>query len=112
MSVDVTDEACRYNQHRAVPQRAVLGQHSAPSEQQAFVDKCQAVLLKAQASGQRSSTALYLILAAHAPVLALTEESVAHLTCAECRPHRRPPEEQYPCRTAQQAFWALDALLR
>ena len=54
--------------------------------------------------------ALYLILVAHTAAVPGGPGIAA--TCAECRPERRESAGRYPCPTAQQAFWALDASLR
>jgi hypothetical protein len=75
-----------------------------------FLAACAELLPKAEASGDRLVTALYLILRAHTAVVE-GEGSQRILTCAECRPGRREPQARYPCPTAQQAFWALDAVL-
>jgi hypothetical protein len=69
------------------------------------------LLPRAEASGERLVTALYLILRAHTAVTVTDAEQRRFLTCAECRPEGREPHRQYPCPTAQQAFWALDAVL-
>jgi hypothetical protein len=79
--------------------------------QQAFLSACAELLPKAAASGDRLVTALYLILLAHAAAPA-GDGPDSHLSCVECRPERREAAARYPCPTAQQAFWALDAILR
>ena len=76
-----------------------------------FAYAAAALLPRAEASGDRLITALYLILKAHAGIPDPTAAG-AELTCAECRPAACGEREAYPCRTAQQAFWALDAILR
>ena len=77
----------------------------------AFAAAAASLLPRAEASGERLVTALYLILRLHSPVAA-PGTSTGSLTCAECRPAAHGPRQQYPCRTAEQAFWALDAILR
>lgn len=76
-----------------------------------FREACDLLLPRAQASGNRLMTALYLILLEHRGMPSGSGPD-AHLTCASCRPEVRPPDGTYPCPTAQQAFWALDAVLR
>lgn len=117
MSVDVaTDDraeqpAAPVNAEPA-PLRLVREPHPALAGQQLFADEAARVLRRAEASGQRLATALYLVLRQHAAVLRVDPEQGLHLTCAECRSEGREPQEQYPCPTAQQSFWALDAVLR
>ena len=77
----------------------------------AFVTAVEQVLPKAEASGDRLITALYLILVVHAPIAVDDAERGPHLTCAECRPAARELDQPYPCRTALRAYWALDAVL-
>jgi len=74
-----------------------------------FVRAATALLPRAAASGDRLVTALYLILQTHVGVEVRGSGADSCLTCAECRP---AADGQYPCRTAEQAFWALDAILR
>ncbi|MFL6066019.1 MAG: hypothetical protein ACJ72G_15250 [Friedmanniella sp.] len=76
-----------------------------------FLAAAAGLLPKAQASGDRLVTALYLILVAHTAVSVTDADGRQYLTCAECRPGLREPGCQYPCPTAQQAYWALDAVL-
>lgn len=94
-----------------VPLRLVRDPHPALEAQQAFADDCYRVLRLAGASGHRLHTALFLVLRQHYAIPEVAPDG-AHLTCAECRAAGRPPAEQYPCPTAQQAFWALDSVLR
>lgn len=93
------------------PLRLVRHPHPALEAQQAFADEADRVLRLAQASGQRLATALYLVLRQHHAVPEMGTDGL-HLTCAECRAADRAPADQYPCPTAQHAFWALDAVLR
>lgn len=95
----------------AVPQLHLPAPPTGLRGQLVFQEACDAVLPRAQASGNRMMTALYLILLEHRGVLSGTGPD-APLTCASCRPEVRPPDGTYPCPTAQQAFWALDAVLR
>jgi hypothetical protein len=85
--------------------------HPTLAAQRAFADDCARVLRLAEASGHRLVTALYLVLTRHEAVPSTVDHQL-HLTCAECRPEGREPARQYPCPTAQQAYWALDAILR
>ncbi len=93
------------------PLRLVRDPHPALEAQQAFADRCDRVLRLAGASGDRLHTALFLVLRQHHAVPEVAADGV-HLACAECRAVGRSPAEQYPCLTAQQAFWALDSVLR
>ena len=76
-----------------------------------FLAAAAELLPRAEASGDRLVTALYLILRTHTAVTETDGEDRRFLTCAECRPDGREPGTRYPCPTAQQAFWALDAVL-
>ena len=88
-------------------------QQSVLLAQQAFVADVADVLRRAGTSGERLTTALFLILAEHAatPVTVLGNADDLHLRCRRCRAEGREPAAQYPCATAQQAYWALDAAL-
>lgn len=79
--------------------------------QQAFAADAADVLRRAGTSGQRLTTALFLILAEHAATPVTGNADDLHLRCRRCRPENREPAAQYPCTTAQQAYWALDAAL-
>ncbi|SDT31895.1 hypothetical protein SAMN04488543_3712 [Friedmanniella luteola] len=85
--------------------------HPALDAQQAFATAAALVLRRAGASGQRLTTALHLILAEHAGLPVVDGPEGLHLRCTRCRDEDREPAAQYPCPTAQQAFWALDAVL-
>jgi hypothetical protein len=84
---------------------------SATASALTFLAASAELLPKAEASGDRLVTALYLILRTHTAVAETEANQPGFLTCAECRPGRREPQARYPCPTAQQAFWALDAVL-
>ena len=116
MSVDATTHPVRPGRatpmtYDRAPLRLVRDPHPSLAAQQAFAAECERVLRLAQASGQRLATALYLVLRQHHGVPELGPDGL-HLTCAECRAADRAPADQYPCPTAQYAFWALDAVLR
>ena len=97
---------------RAVAARRPAAAHPALAEQREFAAACREVLRRAGAHGHRLVTALHLVLDQHRPVEATTATGARHLSCAECRPEGRDPAAQYPCPSALQAFWALDAVLR
>lgn len=77
--------------------------------QQAFAAEVERVLRQAGTSGERLTTALYLILSEHAATPIAVGPEGPHLRCRQCRPGDQEPAARYPCPTAQQAFWALDA---
>jgi hypothetical protein len=77
----------------------------------AFLAASAELMPRAEASGDRLVTALYLILRAHTAVAETDGDQRRFLACAECRSEGREPHARYPCPTAQQAFWALDAVL-
>lgn len=85
--------------------------HPALVAQQGFARDREAVLVRSGVSGQRLVTALHLVLNTHQPEVAVTPDGSVHLSCGTCRPDDRSASEQYPCVTAQHAFWALDAVL-
>jgi hypothetical protein len=68
-----------------------------------------AVLRRALASGDRLTTALAIILHGHRPEAVLDGDTVARLYCAECRHDPSPTGQGYPCSTAENAIWALEA---
>jgi hypothetical protein len=84
---------------------------SATASAVTFLAASAELLPKAEASGDRLVTALYLILRTHTAVPETDAGQQDYLTCAECRPDRGEPHARYPCPTARQAFWALDAVL-
>lgn len=85
--------------------------HPALAAQQAFAAHADRVRRRAGVSGERLTTALYLILTGHAPVPALGAPEGLHLRCSCCGVEGLEPELQYPCPTARQAVCALDAVL-
>jgi hypothetical protein len=85
--------------------------HPALAAQQSFVADAARVLRRAGTSGERLTTALYLVLAEHAATPVADGPDGLHLRCTRCRTDDLEPAEQYPCATAQQACWALDAVL-
>lgn len=94
------------------PARPVIGTpHPALERQQLFADQRRELLPRAQATGQRLASALYVVLNQHLPATVTSEAGQVHLSCAECRPDGREPAEQFPCPTAEQALWALVAAL-
>ncbi|WP_375432348.1 hypothetical protein [uncultured Friedmanniella sp.] len=115
MSVDVaTDRPAELREvpvTEPAPRQLVRQPHPALADQQAFAEASARVLRRAEAAGERLVIALYLVLSQHRAVVRY-DPAGPHLSCAECRPVGRLPREQYPCPTAQQAFWALDAVLR
>jgi hypothetical protein len=85
--------------------------HPALAAQQAFVEAVAPVLRRSGVSGERLTTALHLILLAHPAVPVSDGPDGLHLRCARCRHEGLAPAQQFPCPTAEQAFWALDAAL-
>lgn len=98
--------------HCVHPRTRTAPAHPALAEQQGFADERARILRRAEPSGERLVTALYLVLTRHRPTATESDDGRPHLSCAECRPEGRDPLAQYPCPSAQQAFWALDAALR
>jgi len=103
---------------RRVPDPPVVHPPLAPqgappvlAAQQAFAADVAEVLRRAGTSGQRLTTALFLILAEHAATPVTGDPESLHLRCSRCRSESPEPADQYPCTTAQQAYWALDAAL-
>jgi hypothetical protein len=96
---------------REAPTLVLVSSSPALIQQQAFLAECERLLRKAGCSGQRLVTALFHILTVHTPVLADGSGQSTYYACRECRLEGRQPAEQYPCRTAQEACWALDAVL-
>lgn len=78
--------------------------------QQEFLSQTDRLLRRAGASGDRMVTALYLILAVHAAIADVGSDRARYI-CAVCRPDAHPAQS-YPCPTAEQATWALEAVFR
>jgi hypothetical protein len=92
------------------PWLALVPPLAAPAAQQEFLTERDRLLPRAAASGERSTTALYLILAAHDAELPSAGAGHA-LCCVTCVRPGGAARAPYPCPTAEQALWALAALL-
>lgn len=79
-------------------------------EQHLFIDRRTHLLRRALASGDRLIGTLAIILHAHETESSLGTGTI-YLRCRECRVHDDPGLDQYPCATASNALWALDAVL-
>lgn len=80
-------------------------------EQHVFIDQRTRLLRRALASGDRLISSLAVILHAHETESHLSAGTI-YLRCRECRAHDDPGLDQYPCATASNATWALDAVIR
>lgn len=78
--------------------------------QQEFVAERDRLLPRAAVSGARATTALYLILRAHDAELSTTGAGRT-LCCVTCTGPGAAERVRYPCSTAEQALWALAAIL-
>lgn len=88
--------------------RALSTTQRAPHpEQEAFIRQRTTLLRRALASGDRLIGALAIILHAHDTTSVLAGER-AVLRCRECRGDSGRGD--YPCSTAANALWALDAV--
>lgn len=92
------------------PRLALVPPLAVTPAQQEFVAERDRLLPRAGVSGERSTTALYLILRAHGAELRTTGAGRT-LCCATCAPADGAAPASYPCVTAEQALWALAATL-
>ncbi|MCJ1688466.1 BLUF domain-containing protein [Rathayibacter sp. VKM Ac-2927] len=69
-------------------------------------------LRRALVSGDRFVASLAIILHGHRPenVLNTDTDTIIRRRCAECRPSAAPEIDSYPCSTAKNAIWALEAI--
>ena len=81
----------------------------ATAEQQDYLRRRTAVLRRALASGDRLVGALAVILNGHDPERSGAETGRPVLRCRACRPAGAPGLDAYPCPTAKNALWALEA---
>jgi len=82
------------------------------SETKEYVQRRAGVLRRALVSGDRLVTTLAIILHGHRPEAVLEGDAVVHLHCAECRGASGGELDHYPCSTAKNAIWALEAAAR
>jgi hypothetical protein len=111
MSVEVMSGPIPTTPAASRPLALLREPHPALAAQQAFVADAARVLRRAGASGERLTTALFLILTEHSAVPVAGDADGLHLRCSRCDVEDARPAGQYPCPTAAQAFWALDAAL-
>ena len=78
-------------------------------EQADLVRRRSAVLRRALSTGDRLVGALAIILNGHDPEPAVSSDGQAYLQCRVCRSHDEPTLDAYPCATAKNALWALEA---
>jgi len=78
-------------------------------ETREYVRRRAIALRRALASGDRLTTTLAIILHGHRPEAVLEDDAVVRLHCAECRNNGHTDIDHYPCPTAKNAIWALEA---
>ncbi len=78
-------------------------------EQADLVRRRSAVLRRALSTGDRLVSALAIILNGHDPEPVVTADGRRSLQCRVCRGHDEPALDAYPCATAKNALWALEA---
>lgn len=78
-------------------------------EQQDYFARRQAALRRALVSGDRLIGALGIILNGHEPEVLEAVDGSASVRCRECRSQDSPVLDDYPCPTAKNALWALEA---
>lgn len=78
-------------------------------EQQDYLERRRAALRRALVSGDRLYGALGIILNGHEPEVFEATVATARIQCRECRSHDEPALDSYPCPTAKNALWALEA---
>ena len=88
---------------------AALAGSASTSEQQDYLERRQAALRRALVSGDRLVGALGIILNGHGPEVFATADGTSSVRCRECRGQDSRILESYPCPTAKNALWALEA---
>lgn len=78
-------------------------------EQTDLVRRRSEVLRRALSTGDRLVGALAVILNGHDPEPAVASDGQTYLRCRVCRSHDDPGLDAYPCATAKNALWALEA---
>jgi Sensors of blue-light using FAD len=86
----------------------LAGSASTP-EQQDFDERRRAALRRALVSGDRLVGALGIILNGHEPEVFEHADGTSSVRCRECRSQDAPVLDDYPCPTANNALWALEA---
>lgn len=86
-----------------------LESSASTSEQQDFDERRRAALRRALVSGDRLVGALGIILNGHEPEVFEHEDGTSSVRCRECRSQDAPVLDDYPCPTANNALWALEA---
>ena len=84
-------------------------ERSITPEQQDYLERRQAALRRALVSGDRLVGALGIILNGHEPEVIEAADGPSIGGCRECRGQLAPVLDGYPCPTAKNALWALEA---
>jgi hypothetical protein len=84
---------------------------SASGDSSDFVSRRAQVLRRALFSGNRLMTTLGIILDGHRPETTLEPGGATTVRCSECRVFPGAIGDSYPCSTAKNAIWALEAVL-
>jgi hypothetical protein len=94
------------------PDVAAIPNHdSASGNTTDFVGRRAQVLRRALFSGNRLMTTLGIILDGHRPETILEPGGATTVRCSECRVFPGAIGDSYPCSTAKNAIWALEAVL-
>jgi hypothetical protein len=109
MSVETMPDASTSAASTGRPLTLLGAAPPALAAQQAFAAEVERVLRQAGTSGERLTIALYLILSEHTATTVAAGSESPQLQCRRCGPVNREWAARYPCPTAEQAFWALDA---
>ena len=86
------------------------GEIETTDEQADLVRRRSAVLRRALSTGDRLLSALAIILNGHDPETVTSGAGRVYLQCRVCRSHDEPALDAYPCATAKNALWALEAV--
>jgi hypothetical protein len=92
------------------PRLVLVPPRAGTAAQRGFLAERDHLLVRAAVSGDRSTTALYLILQSHGAEPATTGADRT-LCCVTCVRAGGAERVCYPCPTAEQALWALAATL-
>ena len=94
---------------RSLVVRSTLDGPVGTPEQLDYLARRRTVLRRALVSGDRMVGALGIILNGHEPEAVEVAPGTTSVRCRECRSHDASVLDAYPCPTAKNALWALEA---
>jgi hypothetical protein len=89
--------------------QSLFGCPAGTPEQQHYIERRRTALRRALVSGDRLVGALGIILNGHEPEVLEDADGASSVRCRVCRGEDVPVLDAYPCPTAKNALWALEA---